>query len=160
MKKFRFRLEKILQLKAHEEKEKQKILALATQQVVGQEKELSDIHRNRDKNINNQRQYLTGSINLHHMTMFSRYYLQLKKNELTGRQLLKVYQKDEDNKREALVEATRAKKVYEKLKERLREAHDKEIKLLQQKEQDELAGRMIQHEKSSRARREQLNNIG
>ena len=73
----------------------------------------------------------------------------LKKNELTGREMLKVYKKDREQKREELVEATRAKKVYEKLKDKLHEAHEREMNLPQQKEQDELAGQMIQHKKSS-----------
>lgn len=151
MKKFRFRLERILQLKAHAEKEKQKLLALSSQKISDQQKALADINQEREDNKVKQRSRQIGTVNPHLMSTFSRYYLRLKKNELAGNELLRVYRKDEEAKRQHLVEATRAKKVYEKLEERLFENYQKETDLLLQKEQDELAARMIQYKKSSRA---------
>ena len=151
MKKFRFRLEKILQLKAHAEKEKQKLLALSSQKVSDQQKMLAEIDCEREDNKNQQRFHMVGKIDPNMMTIFSRYYLRLKRNELVGNEMLKVHLKNEDEKRRHLVEATRAKKVYEKLKERLFESYQRETDRLLQKEQDELAARMIQHKKSSQS---------
>lgn len=154
MKKFRFRLERMLQLKAHREKEKQKLLGAATQKVVNQETALELIGENRRVAQSRQRPHLQGRINTSMMTMYSRYYLQLKKDDLAGHELLNAFEKEREDKRQDLVEATKEKKIYEKLKERRLEAYYKEYKLASQKEQDEVASQMLTHKKSSRASRE------
>nr|MBN2276244.1 flagellar export protein FliJ [candidate division Zixibacteria bacterium] len=147
MKKFRFRLERMLQLKEHKEKERQKNLAQATQKVVNQENHLAGLGQKRLETQADQRGYLTGRLALTSLTMFSRYYTLLKKNELTGRELLRIYQREQEKKRLDLVSATREKKIYEKLKEKKRQAYDKEMETLQQKEQDEIASQMFIHKK-------------
>lgn len=154
MKKFNFRLEKILQLKAHFEKEKQKLLSQAIQKVVNQERVLSEIDLSRQDTQGEQRSQLLGNINTHLMSMFSRYFIKLKKNELAGREMLGALRKEQENKRQELVKATRAKKIYEKLKERKHEEFQAEYRLLLQKEQDEIASLMLQYKKSSRHQRE------
>jgi len=154
MKKFRFRLEKMLQLKGHVEKEKQKILGQATQKVMDQEKALEEINWRRRNLHDAQRQILLGRINSQALSAYSRYYLRLRKDELSGNELLKVYRSDQAKKRDELVEATKQKKIYEKLKEHKKEAYYKEYSRLTQKAQDELASQMLQHKKSSRANRE------
>ncbi len=153
MKKFNFRLEKLLQLKAHIEKEKQKILSQATQKVVDQERTLTEIGSSRKNVQKEQRSFLLGSINTNMMTVFSRYYLKLKKNELVGREMLGALRKDQEAKRQELVIATRAKKIYEKLKERKQEEFNSEYQQQLQKEQDEIASLMLQHDKNSRISR-------
>lgn len=147
MKKFNFRLERILELKEHTEKEKQKILALATHKVLAQEGELHHIDRTRRQIQKNQLKHLTGAIDSGRLTIYSRYYLRLKKDEVTGMAMLKALRKTQDEKRLELIEATRQKKIYEILKERRIARYYKELELSIQKEQDELASRMIQHKK-------------
>jgi len=150
MKKFQFRLERILQLKDHAEKEKQKIFGQALQKVVGQESDLTALDNDRRLIQGHQRDQLSGSINTTMMSSYSRYYLFLKKKELGGMELLRAYKKEQEEKRLELVEATREKKTYEKLKERKFSAHNKEQELNLQKEQDELASQMLQYKRSSR----------
>lgn len=152
MKKFRFRLERILQLKAHIEKEKQKFLALSVHKVANQENLLKDIAFSRIENQNQQRQFLLGKISTSLMSIFSRYYLHLKKNELSGRELLEVYRKEQERKRQDLAEATKGKRIYEKLRERRLENYYKEYERVSQKEQDELASQMLFHKKKSQSR--------
>jgi flagellar FliJ protein len=149
MKKFKFRLEKILQLKAHIEQEKQKVLSLATQKVINQEKALGEIGHSRIQAQQEQRSFLTGHINTGMMSIFSRYYLKLKKNELAGREMLGALRKEQEAKRQELVKATRAKKIYEKLKDRKQEEFNSEYQLQLLKEQDEIASMMLQYEKNS-----------
>jgi flagellar FliJ protein len=147
MKKFNFRLEKILQLRTHFEKEKQKILGQAIQKVVAQDNALSDIDQTRRQTQNQQRTQLHGKIDTNLMSMFSRYYLKLKKNELAGRELLDALRIEQEKKRLDLVKATREKKIYEKLKERKFEDFQKEYQLQLQKEQDEMATQMLLYKK-------------
>jgi len=156
MKKFSFRLEKILQLKTHFEKEKQKILGQSIKKVVDQNDALSDIDKNRCRLQNHQRTQLHGKIDTNSMSMFSRYYLKLKKNELAGRELLSALRIEQEKKRLDLVKATREKKIYEKLKESRFEDFQKEYSLQLQKEQDEIAAQMLLYKKDSRSERESL----
>lgn len=156
MKKFRFRLERILQLKTHAEKEKQKIFGMAVRKVVDQESELKALDNIRTDTQNNQRRRLSGGLDIPMMSSYSRYYLLLKKKELGGLELLKAYKKDQEEKRRELVEAAREKKTFEKLKENKFDSYRKDVELNLQKEQDEIASQMLAYSKSSRQARELL----
>ncbi|RKX24900.1 MAG: flagellar export protein FliJ [Candidatus Zixiibacteriota bacterium] len=156
MKKFRFRLDRILQLKAHAEKEKQKIFGMAVRKVVDQESELKALDNIRTDTQNNQRRRLSGGLDIPMMSSYSRYYLLLKKKELGGLELLKAYKKDQEEKRRELVEAAREKKTFEKLKENKFDSYRKDVELNLQKEQDEIASQMLAYSKSSRQARELL----
>ncbi len=147
MKKFNFRLERILQLKEHTEKEKQKVLALATHKVLTQESKLHQIDWTRQQIQKDQIEHLTGAIDSGRLSIYSRYYLRLKKDELTGIAMLRALRKTQDEKRQELIEATRQKKIFEILKERRKARYYKELELSIQKEQDELASRIIQYKK-------------
>lgn len=147
MKKFKFRLEKILQLKSHNEKEKQKFLAEASQRVYSQEDQLENIQITRQENQKDQRKYMTGILSKHLLSNYSRFYLKLKKDELTGIEMLKALEKEREVKRGELVEATRAKKIYEKVKERAHEKYYQELERTLQKEQDEISSQMFQYKK-------------
>ncbi len=149
IKKFRFRLEKVLQLKSHLEAEKQKELALSTQKVLHQVHAINEIDRVRGECCDKERRHLTGNVDPIHLLTFSRYFLQLKKNELKGRMVLKGLKGEEEKRRLDLVAATRQRKIYEKLKERRHQAYQKESALIEQKEQDEMAAQSFMKKKAS-----------
>jgi flagellar FliJ protein len=148
MKKFKFRLERILQIKKHLEGEKQKSHGLAGQRVVDQERYLSDLDLNRRTVKEEQRDHLMGKLEPNFLVNYSRFYLKLRKQELTGREILKVYITEREKRRQELVKATKQKKIYEKLKERRIEQYNRELELHIQKEQDEMATKMFVHKKS------------
>jgi len=150
MKKFRFRLEPLLKLKAHREKEKQKIHALALHKVIEQEHGLESISHDRLGHQVQLREYLQGALDIGRLSAFSRYFVKLKKDELTGREMLRAFRKEAEKKRGELIEATRQRKIYEKLKERRHEQYIKNYLLTEQKEQDEIASNTQQHKKNSR----------
>ncbi|MFH2037251.1 MAG: flagellar FliJ family protein [Candidatus Zixiibacteriota bacterium] len=147
MKKFQFRLERVLQLKLHNEKEKQKKLAEAAQKVFNQQEKLAGLVTDRHINQKEQRQCLLGKIDRSLMSNYSRYYLHLKKEEMMGTEMLNALKRAQEKKRLDLIEATREKKSYEKLKERKKEKYHKEAELNLQKEQDEIASQMLLHKK-------------
>jgi len=149
VKKFQYRLEPILRLKAHREKEKQKVHAAAVKKIVDQENSLAAIDRDRRANQNDLKNFLTGPLSLFRLSTYSRYFLKLKKDELTGNELLKVFKKNAEEKRLKLVEATRQRKIYEMLKERRHEEYIRDYELVSQKENDEIASQSWQHKKSS-----------
>ncbi|MCX6826904.1 MAG: flagellar FliJ family protein [candidate division Zixibacteria bacterium] len=143
MKKFRFRLEKLLQLKVHVEKDKQKLLGIAARKVTEQETFLLELKATRLTTQKAARSCLTGTLNPNLLLGYSRYFIKLKKNELAGREILKAYLTEREKKRLELVEATKQKKIYEKLKERKLQLYHKEIDSLLQKELDESSSQML-----------------
>jgi len=137
MKKFKFRLEPLLKLKAYREKEEQKVHASALQKVYNQEDSLVNINSTRVNNQINLRNFLSGSLDLSRLSGYSRYFTKLKKDEFVGREMLKVLKKDSEEKRLKLLEATKQRKIYEKIKEKKFEKYNREFELADQKEQDE-----------------------
>lgn len=147
MKKFQFRLERVLQLKKHAETEKQKKLGESNRKIHIQNQKLLGLLQARVGTQNEQRKHLDGKLNILQQLNYSRYYLRMKRDELTGREMLKAFEKEREKKRVELVEATRQKKIYEKLKERQHDKYDKEMNLALQKEQDEMAAQSYQYKK-------------
>ncbi len=139
MKKFKYRLESLLKAKEHIEKEKQKQHAGALQQVNNQQQALKQIDQNKTTTLSKQCNGMIGSMSVAEMLIYSRYILKLKRDMLAGSELLKALNKTEGEKREALVEASRERKVYEKLKERRHEQFNESVRLQTAKENDEIA---------------------
>lgn len=139
MKKFKYRLETLLKVKAQLEKEKQREHAHALQKVFDQKDRLLSIDRTRQDNMDRQRECLVGSLSLAEMLIYSRFFMKLKRDTVTGREILKGLEKDEDKKRRALVQAAKQRKIYEKLKEKQRDKYNAEIELQEKKELDEIA---------------------
>ncbi|MEW5993912.1 MAG: flagellar export protein FliJ [Candidatus Zixiibacteriota bacterium] len=139
MKKFRFRLQVLLDAKEHLEKERQREYAASIRQVQAQTAELKKLAGARAGTVTNQKQRLSGSISLAEMLVYSRYLLRLKRSALAGEELLKGLKKSEEEKRKALLAAARERQTYEKLKERQKEKHYAGINRLLRKEADETA---------------------
>ena len=139
MKKFKYRLETLLKVKEHIEREKQKEHAGALNQVHLQQRQLSQIDRSKDATLSGQRAGMLGRLSVAEMLICSRYLVKLKKNMLSGSELLKVLRQKAEKKRQALMEATKQKKIYDKLKERQREKYERDVAQLETKENDEVA---------------------
>ncbi|MDF1543630.1 MAG: flagellar export protein FliJ [bacterium] len=139
MKKFQYRLESLLKLKEHKEKERQKELAISSHKVKRQEMDLETIDGNQRNAIDSQARRLAGKFSVSDMLIYGRYLLKLKRENLTGNEMLRVLKKDEDQKREELLQASRARRVYEKLKEKQQAAFYSEVNSAEQKESDEIA---------------------
>ena len=142
MKRFKFRLEPLLKLRAYREKEEQKAHATASHKVLSQEESLEKINSDCHTNQNDLRQFLSGSLDMAKLSIFSRYFVKLKKEELLGREMLKVFQRDAEQKRQQLLEATKQRKIFEKLKEKHQEKHHKQFEFADQKEIDEIGIQM------------------
>jgi flagellar FliJ protein len=139
MKKFKYRLETLLKAKEHIEKEKQKQHAAALQQVHNQQQDLKRIDQHRGTTLSQQRHGMTGSMSVAEMLVYCRYILKLKRDMLAGSELLNALQETEQGKRQTLVEASKERKVYEKLKERRHEQFNNDVRLQTTKENDEIA---------------------
>jgi flagellar FliJ protein len=139
MKKFKYRLEALLRAKEHIEKERQKQHAAALQQVHNQQQDLKRIDQSKGTTISQQRRGMTGSMSVAEMLVYCRYILKLKRDMLAGGELLKALEETERKKRQSLVEASKERKVYEKLKEHRHEQFNDNVRLQTTKENDEIA---------------------
>lgn len=139
MKKFRYRLEPVLKMKAHVEKQRQKEHAVALQQVSIQKEQLESIAAERQQTCELQRERMTGTLRPHQLLSASRYLVKLKRDTITGSELLRGLEREAEVRRMRLVEATKQKKIHEKLKEKLQQKFVTEIEDHEKKELDEIA---------------------
>jgi flagellar FliJ protein len=126
-------------MKEHLEKERQKEHAVAQGQAQQQKQTLDKIDQDRVETMARQRSEMSGKMSVAELLIYSRYLLKLKKDTMTGGEMLKVLEKNVESRRRALVEATKQKKIYEKLKERQQKKHQDKIKAQEEKETDEMA---------------------
>ncbi|MCK5127151.1 MAG: flagellar export protein FliJ [candidate division Zixibacteria bacterium] len=147
MKRFNFRFEKVLSYRRHQEKGKQRELAQVRNREEKQKKEIHGIVKDHSNQQQSQKSQLVGTINPLRMTAFSRYYLKLKQLEFIGRETLKTIKKEVEEKRGKLVEATKQRKIYEKLKEKHLEEYTVEYNLMLQKENDEIGLKVFARQK-------------
>jgi flagellar FliJ protein len=139
MKKFRYRLQTILQMKEQREKQLQKEHALALQQVLYQQGALEAIEGTKAQTFEDGRQFLTGHVNPQILMSTSRYLVKLKRDAVLGRELLRGLEQEAERRRLRLVEAARARKTYEKHKEKLEHRFVESIDQKEAKLLDELA---------------------
>lgn len=138
-KKFKYRLEPLLNIRKHKEKERQKELAEAQSQVLKQVTGIKCMDDHRLNTMDTQRKRLTGSISLAEALVCSRYLVKLKRDRMTGVELLNGLRKEEDARRSRLIEAAKERKIFEMLREKQEKRHLEEIDKADQKELDEVA---------------------
>ncbi len=143
MKKFKFKFDKILTFRRHQEKEKQRDLAKIMGIRKKQEDDIGDIRISRVDWQNKEKKELLGTIQPQRLGGYSRYFLKLTKLEMAGIEALKVIDREADKKRELLIEAARNRKMYEKLKERHHKKFNRDLDLLEQKENDETGTKLF-----------------
>ncbi|MCK4373036.1 MAG: flagellar export protein FliJ, partial [candidate division Zixibacteria bacterium] len=136
MKKFKYRLQALLKVKEHIERERQREHASAVQKVHQQSNELDRLDRSRDSNVSQQRDQMKENLLVAEMLVYSRYLARLKRERLAGTELLKALEEEREKKRTDLVEAAKERRVLEKLKERQLAKHNAEIEQVLTKEGD------------------------
>ncbi|MCX6835426.1 MAG: flagellar export protein FliJ [candidate division Zixibacteria bacterium] len=138
-KRFKFRLEPLLKLRQHREKERQKEHAASVHEASMQKEQLQSLDHQRLSTLDQQRGRLVGSLSVTQALVASRYLMQLKRQRLAGTSLLNALEREVEKKRLKLVEAARDRKTYEHLKEKQQSRHRHEAEKRDQKELDEIA---------------------
>jgi flagellar FliJ protein len=139
MKKFKFRLAPLLKVKSHIEKQRQKEHAASVDLVLQQRHYLESIHGECQSTAESQRSILSAPFSASRLLACSRYFLKLRKDTMTGSELLRGLEREAEKRRQALVAASRERQVYEKLEEKQRTRYFKEMERAEQKETDEIA---------------------
>jgi len=141
MKKFRFRLEKVLWVKEIKEKVKMKEVATINRKIQYLNKELQEYNiRAADvtDKISKQRQGITNSTDLKRSLAYAEI---LKKRSVTTEVNIKLAMHEIDKKREELMKINSEKNVIQKLKEQKLEEFNKEMIAREQLENDEISQR-------------------
>lgn len=149
-KKFRYRLERLLKLKEHREKERQKDHAVAQGKVIEQKAIIRRLGGRRQTTLANQRHKLVGSVSVAEALVCSRYLQRLKREQIAGEELLHGLEKEAAERRMKLVEAARERKIFELLKEKQKMRHYQQLEKQDQKETDEIAASNFQRPKRDR----------
>ncbi len=139
MKQSRFRLQTLLNVREHVEKERQRALGVAVAKTLKQQEHVRHLEAEKQRLLVNQRDASAQSMSPSQMLGYSRYLLRLKREELTGREVLKALTHEEQKRRGELLAATKEKRILEKLKEKQFKAEEKERDVLETKAADELS---------------------
>ena len=139
MKKFKYRFEPLLKVKSEIEKQKQKEFAQVKQKVNSQTQEIQQVDKNFDNSLNKQRQIQKNKISVAEMLVYGRYFVKLKKENLSNNEMLKALNVALEKTRKSLVESTTEKKKYEKLKENLLIRYKSDFTKAETKDNDEIA---------------------
>lgn len=139
MKKFDFRLQKVMEYKEHKEKEKQKELALAQENLHREQNTLSELKKlklNCEKNLMEKRK---EKINLRENHLHQSYLSKVTRGVKKQNLLVKEKEKECTQRLKNLLEASREKKSLENLKGKKLISYLKDILKAEQKEMDEFA---------------------
>lgn len=139
MKKFKYRFEPLLKVKSEIEKQKQKEFAQVKQKVNDQTQKIQQVDKNFDNSLNKQRQMQKNKISVAEMLVYLRYFVELKKENITNNEMLKALDVELVKKRKSLVKSTTEKKKYEKLKENLLIRYKSDFTKTETKDNDETA---------------------
>ena len=153
MKKFSFRLEKLLRLKERAEQIKLQKHEEARRRVREQEAALSALERERLANNDRQRKIMSGGIDVIRLRTYSRYYHKLRGDRLAGEGLRSTLIKDQHAKHSQLVAAARERKTLERYREKSEARYLAEVERHERAELDELATQRFIHEKTSSSKR-------
>ncbi|MEE9441142.1 MAG: flagellar export protein FliJ [candidate division Zixibacteria bacterium] len=143
MKRFKYRFEKVLSFKKHLEKQKQRELAEVVDFEQKQKLKILEVLDDRANYQKREKKLLTGKLDANLLTRYSRYYMKLKQMEIGGRELLANIREELGKRRKVLIEATKQRKIYEKLRERHLDKYTVEMNLLTQKENDDIGQTMF-----------------
>jgi len=139
MKKFKFRLEALLKIKAYREKQRQKEHAAAVSNELSQARRLDELIIHRNDVVSLQSEMVGKTLSPNQLMTYARYMMKLRKDGVVGGELLKVLGKETERRRVVLAQAATERKVYEQLKENQEREFLEIIEKTERKESDELA---------------------
>ena len=111
---------------------------MAVEQVNAQKSTLDKLAAKKIQTADAQRQIQSGKLSVYQLQSYSRYFVLLKKETLTGQELLRGFERDADQKRRKLIEAAKQRKIFEKLRETQQTKFYKHIDEVEKKEADEV----------------------
>ena len=139
MKKFRFRLQKLLQVKTYNKMQKQKELSQAERLRRMEEAHLAMLQQHLHDEMAALKAQKRDHVDVSRLTRSVYYQQRLLANMATQERVITDACRKEEIKRGRLIEATKEEKTFEKLKERQQFRYLVELDHLMQKENDEIS---------------------
>jgi flagellar protein FliJ len=137
--KFKFRLQKVLEYREHREKQAQRELTGARGLLSEAEAELSTLQEKLKESQKPDSELISNSFNLTHSLVQSRYVMFLSGCINSQNQVVGEKSKEVDSKRLSVAEAVQNRKTLSTLKEKKLESYARELNQQEQKNCDELA---------------------
>ncbi len=138
-KRFRFSLQKVLDLREHKEEQKAIELGKAKAELQKKEQILNQLSEKKDQQINDTKWYQNEQPDLNSIRVAGSYVQQLNVAIKQTKQQIKKNNIKVAKKRSELLSAVQDKKIVEKLKEKKMKEYKKEILQQERKREDELA---------------------
>jgi flagellar protein FliJ len=139
VKKFQFRLQKLLQVKTYNKMQKQKELSHAERLRRMEEAHLAMLQAHLQGELNDLKACKKEQVDVGRLTRSVYYQQRLLTNMATQERVIVDARRKENIKREKLIEATKEEKTFEKLRERQELRYLIELDHLQQKDNDEIS---------------------
>lgn len=139
MKKFSFRLEKLLRLRERIEDFKQVEHARAQARVFEQDSEISELDRSRQAEIERHRHALTGDVSVTQLRAHSRYTHRIRADRVAAVVTRASLERDRVEKERDLLAASRERESLEKFKEREKTRFAVQVEKEERIEADELS---------------------
>lgn len=139
MKKFSFRLERVLKLRGNIEKMRLQEHEKAQAALDVQSRALARIEATRCDLIVAEQEKLTGNVNLDSLRSYSRYFHKLRVDKVTGGELEKMLVKEKIKRKTRLVRASQEKRALEDYREKQKLRYEQESEKADRSELDELA---------------------
>jgi flagellar protein FliJ len=154
MKKFNFRLERILQYKAQVEEQRKRELSDRSEELRKENQALLDLTREKEEYLSRYSACFQGRVDVNGLKVTRRFLDKLHRDLVLQARRVVESEKKMERAKAALLESMRDRKKYDKLKERMLKAHTKKSNLEEQKALDEFGAqatlrRTRREEKSS-----------
>lgn len=141
MKKFSFRLQKLMDAKEGEERQKQRELGLEQSKLTEEERQLQQLDQQRDEAETGQRRLIGGAAKVSDLLIQHTWQRSLDKQIRKQEEVVDKQETRVENARDILVEVSREKKLLEKLKQRRYDEHKMLNERDQQNQLDDIASR-------------------
>ncbi len=149
MKRFRFRLQRVLDAKESEERQRQRELGQAQKALFTEEKKLSGLNRLLKEHIDQQREGVSKAMSAGDMVIANRWHKQLNSRIRQKEKEVKLCEEEVAKRREILLEVSRDKKVLERLKGKQETEHQRLVNYEQQNMIDDIGAKIRQNRANS-----------
>lgn len=141
MKRFHFRLQKLMDAKESEEKEKQRLFGEAQQLVIESEMELNSLEDALEQSIRERRTLQERKVSIAELMIHDKWKIHLQKKIREQQTIIRQRMEIAEDRREELVIVSQEKRVLEKLKEKRWADHEKQLNAEEQSFLDDLGSR-------------------
>ncbi len=142
MRRFSFRLQRVMDAKASEERQCQRELGEAQDELGRQQQRMEQLAEEMERQRQRQREMNRTTVTVSQLRLHDQWNGNLKRVVKHQEKEIEKASEEVELRRLKLLEVTREKKVLERLKEKRLEAHNQQLKTEQQNTLDDIGGKM------------------